>query len=252
MNYRPAVKLVFILLSAAGDMGHIYLVRHGQASFGSANYDQLSALGFEQARLLGQWFANGRHAFQRVINGGMQRHRQSADTCLAELSKALLVDTEFHTDEDFAEFDHHQVLLRHCPEFADAARFQRLLAQHEHPQRAFERIFAGAMMRWMDGAHDADYGESWPAFRARCIAALDRATTAGAASTIIFTSGGVISTLMQHVLGLQDRQVMEMSWTLANCSVTKLLHRPGQVSLAYLNNYAHLEWLGEADAITYR
>jgi broad specificity phosphatase PhoE len=31
-------------------MGQIYLVRHGQASFGSANYDQLSELGHEQAR----------------------------------------------------------------------------------------------------------------------------------------------------------------------------------------------------------
>jgi len=256
MNYRPAVKLLLILLSAADDMGHIYLVRHGQASFGSANYDQLSTLGFEQARLLGQWFANCRHGFQRVLTGGMQRHLQSADSCLAELPKALLVDAEFRTDAGFAEFDHHQVLLRQCPEFADGAQFQRLLAKHEQPQRAFEQIFAGAMTRWMDGAHDADYSESWPAFRARCIAALERAASdaqaSGATSTIVFTSGGVISTLMQHVLGLQDRQVMEMSWTLANCSVTKLAHRPGQISLAYLNNYAHLEWLGEADAITYR
>ncbi|WP_295999166.1 histidine phosphatase family protein [Rugamonas sp.] len=233
-------------------MAHIYLVRHGQASFGSANYDQLSALGFEQARLLGQWFATCRQDFQRVLTGGMQRHRQSADTCLGQLPPALLLDADFHTDADFAEFDHHQVLLRHCPEFGDAAAFGRLTARHQQPQRAFEQIFAGAMTRWMDGAHDADYSEPWPAFRARCVAALERASAADAASTIVFTSGGVIAALVQHVLGLQDRQVMEMSWTLANCSVTKLVRRSGRLGLGYLNNYAHLEWLGGADAITYK
>ena len=35
-------------------MGTLYLVRHGQASFGSANYDQLSALGQRQCRRLGE------------------------------------------------------------------------------------------------------------------------------------------------------------------------------------------------------
>ncbi|HJV74342.1 MAG TPA: phosphoglycerate mutase family protein, partial [Noviherbaspirillum sp.] len=58
-------------------MGQIYLVRHGQASFGSANYDQLSELGLEQARLLGEWFANSRQQFHRVVTGDMRRHRQT-------------------------------------------------------------------------------------------------------------------------------------------------------------------------------
>ena len=58
-------------------MAHIYLVRHGQASFGSDNYDQLSSLGFEQARLLGQWFAHTRQSFGQVVTGGMARHRQT-------------------------------------------------------------------------------------------------------------------------------------------------------------------------------
>jgi len=102
-------------------MGQILLVRHGQASFGSANYDQLSELGYEQARLLGQWYANSHQPFHKVVTGGMARHRQTADTCLAELPKPLLADTEWLTDPDFAEFDHHEVLLRHCPEAADAA-----------------------------------------------------------------------------------------------------------------------------------
>lgn len=235
-------------------MGQIYLVRHGQASFGSANYDQLSTLGYEQARLLGQWFANCRQGFQRVVCGGMQRHRQTADTCLAELPKALLADTEWLTDPGFAEFDHLEVLLRHCPESAEPAGFKLFMAQHAEPKRAFEQVFHGAMLRWMGGEQDVDYAESWPAFRARCVAALERlvATAEQGESTIVFTSGGTISAICQHVLGLADQQVLEMNWGLANGAVTKLQHRPGKISLSYLNNFAHLEWLGEAGAVTYR
>lgn len=231
-------------------MGQIFLVRHGQASFGKANYDQLSDLGYEQARLLGQWYANTHQRFNKVINGGLARHRQTADACMGALPKKLLVDTEWFTDEDFAEFDHKEVLLRHCPEFADAEAFKALLAHHVDPPRALEQLFRDAMQRWMDGG---DYSESWPDFRSRCVRALQRLDSdSSKQTTIVFTSGGVIAALMQHLLGLQDAQVMELNWTLANCGVTKLLHRPGQFTLSYLNNYAHLEWLGQPGAVTYR
>ena len=39
-------------------MGTLYLVRHGQASFGAADYDQLSELGRRQSVRLGEYFAN--------------------------------------------------------------------------------------------------------------------------------------------------------------------------------------------------
>jgi broad specificity phosphatase PhoE len=234
-------------------MGQIFLVRHGQASFGKANYDQLSELGFEQARLLGQWYANTRQTFSKVITGGMLRHRQTADTCLSMVPRKQLLETEWATDADFAEFDHHEVLLRHCPEFADAVAFKALLASHVDPPRALEHVFRAAMQRWMGGRHDGDYAETWPDFRGRCVRALERLDTdSRQQTTMVFTSGGVIAALMQHLLDLQDAQVMELNWTLANCAVTKLMQRPGQFTLSYLNNYAHLEWLGQPGAITYR
>lgn len=235
-------------------MGQIYLVRHGQASFGAANYDQLSPLGFEQARLLGQWFANSRQIFQRVVCGGMVRHRQTADSCLSELPKALLADTEWLTDPGFAEFDHVEVLVRHCPEFASPDDFKAYAARQPDPKRAFENIFVAAMLRWMGGGQDADYTETWKQFQARCVGALERLATDASASesTVVFTSGGTISAICQHLLGLPDHKTLEMNWSIANCSVTKLQHRPGKISLSYLNNFAHLEWLGEANSVTYR
>lgn len=235
-------------------MGQIYLVRHGQASFGSADYDQLSALGTEQARLLGQWFANARQGFHCVVTGAMRRHKQTADVCLAQLPKALLADTDWQTDAGFDEFDHHEVLLKHHPEFADPLAFQPFMLPGGEGERVFRGIFEAAMARWMGGAHDVEYGESWPAFRGRCVAALQRLTAQAAPgqNIVVFTSGGTIATLCQHILGLPDAQLFDLTASLVNASVTRLQYQPGKVGLSYLNNFAHLEWLGEAGAVTYR
>ena len=235
-------------------MGQIYLVRHGQASFGTANYDQLSELGVEQAQLLGNWFADCGLRFDRVVTGGMIRHRQTADACMAALPEALRPQTDWLSDVGFNEYDHHEVLLRHRPDFVDPIAVKDFLARSENPKQVFQKIFELAMMRWMGGEHDADYGEPWPVFRARCIAALQRLLESAGASQkiVVFTSGGTIATLCQHLLELPDSQTAELNWSLVNSSMTKLLYQPGKVTLSYLNNYAHLELLGEKQSVTYR
>ncbi|MFC7514863.1 histidine phosphatase family protein [Herbaspirillum sp. GCM10030257] len=235
-------------------MGQIYLVRHGQASFGSANYDQLSELGQEQARLLGEWFASTHQTFDRVVTGGMKRHRQTADACLAALPKSYRVNTEWLTDPDFNEYDHHEIMVRHRPDFDDPDEVKRFLASSPKAKYAFQDIFQASMSRWMSGEYDREYREPWPAFKQRCVGALRRVMDSAekSQSIIVFTSGGTISTICQHVLGLQDKQVAELNWTLVNCAVTKLLFQPGRVTLSTLNNYAHLEWLGKPHTITYR
>jgi broad specificity phosphatase PhoE len=235
-------------------MGQILLVRHGQASFGSSNYDQLSEMGLEQSRLLGEWFANTGQQFHRVITGGLKRHRQTAKACLVMLPKATLAETDWETNPGFDEYNHHDVLVKHHPPFEDPEEVKRFLASGRHARYAFQEIFAAAMERWMSGRHDAEYVESWPVFRERCVGAFKRvlASVDKSQSVIVFTSGGTIATLCQHVLGFSDRQVATLNWTLVNCAVTKLLYRPGHVSMSYLNNYAHLEWLGTPEFITYR
>ena len=258
-------------------MGQILLVRHGQASFGSSNYDQLSAHGQVQAGLLGRWFAQRGQRVDRVVTGTMVRHQQSAVGCIAELTGAP-AQAAWQADGGFNEYDHDEILHRHRPDFSEPGEVQRFLASTENGNRAFQQIFQDAMRRWMGGAHDAEYREAWPAYRRRCVDALHRlVATAGASETaIVFTSGGTIATLCQHVLHMPDQQVFPLNWTLVNSGVTKLYHRPiaavheyatradaavapaysaqdaSLLTLGYLNNYAHLEALGDAGAVTYR
>ena len=62
-------------------MTAIYLIRHGQASFGKAEYDCLSELGQKQATHLGASLKARAILFDKVIIGGMQRHQQTATAC---------------------------------------------------------------------------------------------------------------------------------------------------------------------------
>ena len=63
-------------------MGQLYLVRHAQASFGAADYDQLSALGERQSLRLGQYFAERGLRFDAILIGTLRRHAQTLDSIL--------------------------------------------------------------------------------------------------------------------------------------------------------------------------
>src|SRR5260370_25871932 len=59
-------------------MGAIYLVRHGQAAFGTDDYDRLTPMGFMQARLLGAYFGLRQVRFDAVYTGTLRRHAETA------------------------------------------------------------------------------------------------------------------------------------------------------------------------------
>ena len=65
--------------SPRSSVGVLLLVRHGQASFGTADYDVLSETGWEQGRLLGDWLRARGVTPTAVVRGGMRRHRETAE-----------------------------------------------------------------------------------------------------------------------------------------------------------------------------
>jgi len=69
-------------------MGTLYLVRHGQASFGADDYDQLSELGERQSVRLGEYFAERAIHFDGLIAGTLRRHKQTLDGILRGTNRA--------------------------------------------------------------------------------------------------------------------------------------------------------------------
>lgn len=80
-------------------MAEITLVRHGQASFGSENYDQLSELGIQQSIWLGEHLKRLNYSFDRVVMGTMARHRQTAEGILRGLGSSLSIETHSGLNE---------------------------------------------------------------------------------------------------------------------------------------------------------
>lgn len=230
-------------------MSAIYLVRHGQASFGAADYDVLSARGHQQAKVLGDAFMRMQLRIQVVVSGDMQRHRQTAHACLATMGRA----PDWHSDAGWNEFDHVRVITALRPDFADPARARAEMLAQPDPQRAFQALFEQAVMRWAGGAHDADYAETWQDFRTRCRQALSSLveTLPQGADALVFTSGGPIAVLSQDLLRIPDSDGFRLSWGLVNCGVTKLVRGRKGLGLSTLNGHAHFE--GEhAGLVTYR
>ncbi|WP_266157518.1 histidine phosphatase family protein, partial [Dyella silvatica] len=202
-------------------MSTVYLIRHGQAAFGEADYDRLSERGTQQAQLLGAALAPALTHAQLIVCGDMQRHRQTAQACL----EAIGLATEWEVDAQWNEFDHDRIVRAYRPEYADHARLRADLLASPDPQRMFQTIFEAAVLRWVSGQHDADYSETWLAFRARCRQALHSllARLPPATDALVFTSGGPIAAITQDLLQIPDSHGFRLNWVLVNGGVTKLI-----------------------------
>jgi broad specificity phosphatase PhoE len=231
-------------------MGAIYLIRHGQASFASSDYDKLSSIGGEQSRILGQALAARKVTPDVVVCGAMLRHRETASGCMAALSPAPGWDE----DSGWNEYDHEAMLEAYDPRFTRKTNIAaEMLKSGMDPRRAFQELFSKAAARWVSGQHDEDYDESFGEFCARVEAALARLTERlGKSKTaLVFTSGGAISAVAKALLGLPNDRTMPLSYTLANASVTKVIVGSGGVRLMSLNEHAHFEGL-DPKYLTYR
>ena len=230
----------------------LVLLRHGQASFGSADYDVLSETGRRQAARLGAALKERYPRATAALSGTMRRQR---DTAFATL-EAMGLPPAARVDAAWNEFDHQDVLRVYEPRLTSEAEVHRVFGAHASPAEAFERTFFAAVARWTSGAHDADYRETWAGFLARVDDAVSRALSrleqGGGGTFLVFTSGGPISAACRGPLGAADaRSVLANAFRLANASVTELAPAPGGVALRVFNDASHFSGI-DADLLTLR
>ena len=127
-------------------MGSIYLIRHGQASFGADDYDVLSPTGIRQAEILGDHLLNLGVRFDRVLSGGLRRQQHTARAALERLESSGLATPELEVDPAFNEFEADAVIRAHLPDLLDeqpeASRrlFEGFLDYAEQHQRVIARF----------------------------------------------------------------------------------------------------------------
>ena len=221
-------------------MGTLYLVRHGQASFGAADYDQLSDLGQRQCQALGQWFAERGVQFDAVLHGTLRRHAQSVEA-LGAGHGGLPAASQW---PGLNEYDSEAVIRAIHPE---------PLAAPDSPEvyRAYFRLLRQGLHAWMDG-RTAPIGMPGHAdFVAGINAALDHVRSRHDGHVLIVSSGGPIATAVGQVLGASAETTIELNLRIRNSAVTEFAFTPKRHVLLSFNHLPHLDAVERRGWVSY-
>ncbi len=240
-------------------MSEILLVRHGQASFGSDNYDALSELGMRQAVRLGNYLVSAGYRFDGLYCGTLQRQIQTATAVIQCYADAKLQTVPLVQDPGFNEMDSEGQIRQLAPRLAQTdPRVANLLQSAHSDKKAFQKLLEIVFSHWLAGTADDNRLQSWPCFKAGVARALDnvRGAQGSGSTSIVFTSGGVIATVVADVLALADTSVYAFYEPVINCSITRLLYSSERISLSSYNEFSYLQLSGDeplmADIISYR
>lgn len=232
-------------------MRQLYLIRHGQASYGAADYDQLSEQGREQSRLLGAWFKRCGIEVHHAVTGALNRHVQTAQAFFAGYGETAERMARLRRDPDFNELDAGDVLN---PAHAkpDSRTVPPTGGNASMSFAEFQACMRPAFLRWASGRHDHEYRDPFPLFSARCTGAALRALEQArpGENVAAFSSGGTIAMICRHALGLGDEATSALMWCIGNTSVTRLSWDQERLALTLFNSTAHLDHTGDASLVT--
>ena len=218
-------------------MSALVLIRHGQASWGSADYDVLSECGVQQSRRLGDHLAKNNVHFDAIYTGPRKRHldtarhmRDAATAAGAEPPEPIVIDA-----------------LDELPAFELIAHWRPIIEERE-PDLAKQiltgstRAMALILERWATGELDSGDHESYFDFRNRVRGALDRIRDEqGRKKNVgVVTSGGTIAIGVGYSLELAPPKTIALIWSIVNSSTTELHYRDDELGLSAFNRVAHL------------
>lgn len=225
-------------------MSELFLVRHAQASFGSDNYDRLSELGHRQSRWLGEHFRDRSLHFDRIVCGGMVRHRETVSGILEGMGEASL---ETECDINWDEFDFEAIVSAFL-----AQHPERQPSEHDSP-RSFSRLLRDSLQAWIDDRLDAEVPEPWLAFDQRVqrgLAALS-ATGSDSQRVLVVSSGGAISAALGKVLQAPPSTMLHLNLQLRNSGINHLYFNDRAFHLAGFNHTPHLDRPDRVAAVSY-
>lgn len=221
-------------------MGILYLIRHGQASFGADDYDQLSDLGKRQSVQLGRYFASKSMTFDAVLSGTLRRHSQTLDG----ISEGLGLPLRAMHWPGLNEYDSEAVMAAVHPEPLDRT------PSDEHYRRHF-RLLRTGLTQWMLGKTQPQGMPSWPIFTQQVVEVLDHVRQSQAARVLLVSSGGPIASAIGHVLGTPPEATVELNMRLRNTAVTEFSFGPKRHALLTYNTLPHLEHLDVAEWVSH-
>ncbi len=221
-------------------MGTLYLVRHGQASFGADDYDNLSELGHQQSVRLGEYWKAKGMKFDAVLVGTLQRQVQTLDGMLEGLGKTA----NALAWPGLNEYDSAAVIATIHPEPLQKPDTPELYRHHF-------RLLRDALTQWMNGVTSPRGMPSYVDFQKGVTSALDHVRTQYEGNVLLVSSGGPISTAVGHVLGTSPETTIELNLRIRNASVTEFAFTPKRHMLVTYNTLPHLDHADYLKWVTY-
>lgn len=222
-------------------MAELFMVRHGQASFGTENYDRLSPLGERQAEWLGEYFAQRGIVFDRVLAGSMQRQRQTAAAIVRGLGATIRC--EEHTGLNEYDF---QTLY-----YAAAEHHPELRALAKGSKAEYYRGFRQVLQLWTEDRIPGQIPESWARFQERVATVREDIRALGGQRVLAVSSGGIMATMAQQVLQAPASAAIMLNMQLRNTGICQYFFNSQSFHLASFNSLPHLDQPQRFDSISY-
>jgi broad specificity phosphatase PhoE len=211
-------------------MGTLYLIRHGQASFGAADYDNLSPLGERQSVRLGEYFASRGLGFEAVLTGTLKRHAQT----WAGIAKGAGLGLAPVLWPGLNEYDSEAVIRAIHPAPLAIPDTPELVRHHF-------RLLRDGLTQWMSGAVQPEGMTSHTEFVHGVQSALDHVRESYSGNVLLVSSGGPISTAVGLVLGTAAQATIELNLRIRNSAFTEFTFTPKRHALLAFNILAHLD-----------
>lgn len=221
-------------------MGQLYLVRHGQASLGAEDYDQLSPLGVQQSQRLGEYWRKQGIAFEAVITGTLKRHTQT----FAGIQQGLGTHHPALAWPGLNEYDSHAIIQSIQP--GDIVKPTTPEGYKHH-----FRLLREGLVQWMVGVASPKGMPSYAEFVTGVTAALDHIRQQHTGNVLLVSSGGPIATAVAHVLGISPETSIELNMRLRNSAVSEFTFTPKRHSVMSFNALPHLSTPKHKDWVTF-
>jgi broad specificity phosphatase PhoE len=239
-------------------MSTLAMVRHGQASFFSSNYDQLSPLGEQQSRLLGEYWARRGLKFDEVYTGPRLRQIETANIAGQAMRAAgmdwpepvMMPEWDEHHADQLAKVAIDEVVAK-FPKIGPLHKAYRDAEVPREKFRAFQFMFAEVVALWRQGEISAPGVEGWLDFQKRIRRGWEQinASEQRGRNVAVFTSVGAIIVTLQMAVGCSDATAIEVGWRVRNCTITDFVFSRDRLMLDGFNAFPHLV---EPSLLTYR